>query len=71
MTQNLNKLDELREKILAGGMNRRDVLKRSLALGLSAPIIAGLLAACGDAVDNLLIQHWNESIALVTASITA
>ena len=47
MTQNPSKLEELREQILSGGMNRRDVLKRSLALGLSAPIIAGLLAACG------------------------
>ncbi len=28
-------------------MNRRDVLKRATALGLSAPLIAGLLAACG------------------------
>ena len=41
-------LDELRSKVLAGGLSRRDVLKRSLALGLSAPVIAGLLAACGD-----------------------
>ncbi|MEZ4569853.1 MAG: peptide ABC transporter substrate-binding protein [Thermomicrobiales bacterium] len=47
MTQNLSKLDELRERIFTGELNRRDVLKRSLALGLSAPVIAGLLAACG------------------------
>ncbi len=47
LTQHQSKIDELRERALAGGMNRRDVLKRSLALGLSAPVIAGLLAACG------------------------
>ena len=47
LTQNLSKIDELRDKVLAGEFNRRDVLKRSLALGLSAPVIAGLLAACG------------------------
>ncbi|RIK38076.1 MAG: hypothetical protein DCC58_17145 [Chloroflexi bacterium] len=28
-------------------MNRRSVLKRALAMGLSAPVIAALLAACG------------------------
>ena len=52
MTQKLSKLDELREQILTGNMNRRGVLKRSLALGLSAPVIAGLLAACGDDDDD-------------------
>lgn len=31
----------------AGQMSRRDVMRRGLALGLSAPVIAGLLAACG------------------------
>ena len=40
-------LDRLRTDILAGHLSRRDVLKRSIALGLSAPIVAGLLAACG------------------------
>src|SRR5687768_10053094 len=28
-------------------LSRRDVLKRALALGLSAPLISALLAACG------------------------
>ncbi len=32
---------------MAGQMSRRDVMRRGLALGLSAPVIAGLLAACG------------------------
>lgn len=44
---NPSKLDALRDEVLAGRLNRRDVLKRGAALGLSAPIIAGLLAACG------------------------
>jgi peptide/nickel transport system substrate-binding protein len=45
-------IDRLRDEILEGKLNRRDVLKRSVALGLSAPIIAGLLAACGDDDDD-------------------
>jgi peptide/nickel transport system substrate-binding protein len=34
--------------VLEGRLSRRDVLKRGALLGLSAPVIAGLLAACGD-----------------------
>ncbi|HUG16453.1 MAG TPA: peptide ABC transporter substrate-binding protein [Thermomicrobiales bacterium] len=41
-------LERLQEEVLAGRLSRRDVLKRGAALGLSAPIVAGLLAACGD-----------------------
>lgn len=42
----------LRHDALAGRLNRRQVLTRAMALGLSAPVIAGLLAACGgDDVD--------------------
>jgi len=37
----------LRAEALEGRLDRRSVLKRGIALGLSAPIIAGLLAACG------------------------
>lgn len=33
-------------------LDRRQVLKRGIALGLSAPIIASLLAACGDDEDD-------------------
>lgn len=40
-------LEELHVAIRQGGLSRRDVLRRALALGLSAPMIAGLLAACG------------------------
>ncbi|MEZ4520164.1 MAG: ABC transporter substrate-binding protein [Thermomicrobiales bacterium] len=41
------RIEEIRNGILSKGLNRRDVLRKSLALGLSAPVIAGLLAACG------------------------
>jgi peptide/nickel transport system substrate-binding protein len=40
-------LERLRADILGGRLDRRAVLKRGAALGLSAPIIATLLAACG------------------------
>ncbi|HUG15052.1 MAG TPA: peptide ABC transporter substrate-binding protein [Thermomicrobiales bacterium] len=43
-----SKLGRLQEEVLLGRLTRRDVLKRGAALGLSAPVIAGLLAACGD-----------------------
>lgn len=41
------RIDELRQAALSGRMSRRAVLQRALALGLSAPVIATLLAACG------------------------
>ncbi|HYI15416.1 MAG TPA: ABC transporter substrate-binding protein, partial [Thermomicrobiales bacterium] len=48
MTQHeSSKLDLLRDQILTGQLSRRDVLKRAMLMGLSAPVIAGLLAACG------------------------
>ncbi len=40
-------LEELQRQIFAHQLGRRDVLKRAVALGLSAPVIASLLAACG------------------------
>ncbi|MBA2451717.1 MAG: hypothetical protein H0V47_00990, partial [Chloroflexia bacterium] len=40
-------LKVLKEEALTGRLSRRSVLKRSMALGLSAPVIASLLAACG------------------------
>src|SRR5690349_14491530 len=52
MTLDPTNLDALREEVLAGRLNRRSVLKRAFALGLSAPVIAGLLAACGDDDDD-------------------
>lgn len=48
MEQDRSKLSSLREDIFTRRLNRRDVLKRATALGLSAPVIATLLAACGD-----------------------
>jgi peptide/nickel transport system substrate-binding protein len=48
----LGAVDRLREEILAGVLSRRAVLKRAVALGLSAPVVAGLLAACGDDDDD-------------------
>src|SRR5690606_7032793 len=42
-----SKVDELWAEVRSGMMDRRSVLKRGLALGLSAPVIASLLAACG------------------------
>lgn len=52
MAHDHSSLDELRAAIVAGQLNRRQVLRRALALGLSAPVIAGLLAACGDDDDD-------------------
>jgi len=49
----LSKLDPLREDVLNGRLNRRSVLKRAMLLGLSAPVIAGLLAACGGDDDEI------------------
>jgi peptide/nickel transport system substrate-binding protein len=47
-----SRLERLRAEILAGRLSRRDVLRRAVALGLSAPVIASLLAACGDDDDD-------------------
>ncbi|HRA30399.1 MAG TPA: peptide ABC transporter substrate-binding protein [Thermomicrobiales bacterium] len=47
MENYFHEIDELRAEALEGRLDRRSVLKRGIALGLSAPIIAGLLAACG------------------------
>jgi len=38
---------ELRDQIVTGRIGRRQLLKRGVALGLTAPVLAGLLAACG------------------------
>ncbi|MEX2314364.1 MAG: peptide ABC transporter substrate-binding protein, partial [Thermomicrobiales bacterium] len=53
MTQHeSSKIDLLREQILDGQLSRRAVLKRAMIMGLSAPVIAGLLAACGSDDDD-------------------
>jgi peptide/nickel transport system substrate-binding protein len=48
MTQQPAALAALRDDIVAGRLTRRVVLARAVASGLTAPLIAGLLAACGD-----------------------
>jgi trehalose transport system substrate-binding protein len=47
-----SKFDELYQEALEGRLNRRDVLRRGLALGLSVPALATLLAACADDDDD-------------------
>ncbi|MCM8748644.1 peptide ABC transporter substrate-binding protein [Thermomicrobiaceae bacterium CFH 74404] len=42
----MDRFEELQQAVLSGSLSRRDVLKRAAALGLSAPAIAALLAAC-------------------------
>src|SRR5215210_1503325 len=39
--------EALYRDLLAGTLTRRDVLRRAVALGLSAPVVTALLAACG------------------------
>ena len=39
-------LDQLRADVLDGRVSRRTLLKRAAALGLTAPVVASLLAAC-------------------------
>lgn len=47
----LDRVDGLRQEILEARLGRREVLRRATVLGLSAPVIAGLLAACGSDED--------------------
>lgn len=47
MSDHGSSIGDLRRSVLAGEINRRQVLKRGIALGLTAPVIATLLAACG------------------------
>ncbi len=44
--------DDLYQDVLNGRTNRRQVLKRGIALGLSVPAIGALLAACADDDDD-------------------
>lgn len=45
-------VSELLAGALEGRFSRREVMRRAMALGLSAPIIASILAACGDDDDD-------------------
>ncbi len=47
MVNPMDGLEKLQADVFGGRLSRRSVLRRSLALGLSAPVVAGLLAACG------------------------
>jgi peptide/nickel transport system substrate-binding protein len=51
MSEN-TQLSTLLDEVEAGHLSRRVVLKRAVALGLSAPAIATLLAACGSDEDD-------------------
>lgn len=43
----MSELERLQVEVREGRLTRRDVLRRAAALGLTAPAIASLLAACG------------------------
>jgi len=47
-----SRFNDLLDEALHGKVTRRTVFKRALALGLTAPAIAALLAACGDDDDD-------------------
>jgi peptide/nickel transport system substrate-binding protein len=47
-----SRFQELMSAATSGKLSRRTVLKRGVALGLSAPAIAALLAACGSSSSN-------------------
>ena len=47
MAQSVRGIDDIWNQIRDGQFNRRDVLRHSIALGLTAPVITALLAACG------------------------
>ncbi len=47
-----SKFEELLSAAQSGRLSRRNVLKKGVALGLSAPAIAALLAACGSSNNN-------------------
>jgi peptide/nickel transport system substrate-binding protein len=66
-------LDDLRLEILERRLSRRDVLRRAMALGLSAPVIATLLAACGgdDDDDDAEAEATTQPAAQATATIAA
>src|SRR5919202_3280696 len=48
----MSRSDEVRaleSALMHGRLGRREFLTRAAALGLSAPVVAGILAACGEA----------------------
>jgi peptide/nickel transport system substrate-binding protein len=68
--------DELMTRARLRQLSRRDVLRRAVALGLSAPAIASLLAACGGGskttpVATMAETAANTAISSSTASVSA
>jgi peptide/nickel transport system substrate-binding protein len=61
-------LDALTSDVLQGRIGRRDLLKRAALLGIAAPTLAGLLAACGEddedvGVDEPAVDDDEEDLA--------
>ncbi|MDQ3547414.1 MAG: extracellular solute-binding protein [Chloroflexota bacterium] len=54
---NDTRYNELLEQAMAGRLNRREVLRRSVMLGLSIPAIGALLAACGDDEEDPVVDE--------------
>jgi len=54
---NDTRYNELLVQAMAGRLNRREVLRRSVMLGLSIPAIGALLAACGDDEEDPVVDE--------------
>ena len=59
---------KLMDEVTNGRLSRRAVLKRGVALGLSAPAIAALLAACGSSSSNTATSASSQSTSAATSS---
>ena len=66
-----SRFDELMNAATSGKLSRRSVLKRGVALGLSAPAIAALLAACGSSSTTPAATTAASTTAATTAATTA
>ncbi|HVB64281.1 MAG TPA: hypothetical protein VNE17_06090, partial [Nitrolancea sp.] len=62
---------KLMDEVTNGRLSRRAVLKRGVALGLSAPAIAALLAACGSSSNTPAATTAASTTAPTTAATTA
>ncbi|HEX7101494.1 MAG TPA: ABC transporter substrate-binding protein, partial [Nitrolancea sp.] len=61
-------LRNLYNQALSGALSRREVLKRAAALGLAAPAIAALLAACGSSSNKTATSASSQSTAASTSA---
>lgn len=71
MRDDWSTIKDLHNAALAGHIGRRMLLKRAMVLGLSAPVISGLLAACGgddDAEPTVSAGATGESASTETTS---